>query len=658
MVLRGFFLILISFLTLFPEAAYSQYADANLDVRRINNCVYEVIIPKPVNDPITYEKPLPMDLLPFQIRNDKYYPVGTAFACNEKEFITAAHVLNFGVKSKLEQIFIRDTNGNVFSVDKIVKFSTRRDFAVFTIKETRDHEFLAPNLAPAIGDKVFAVGNALGQGVVIRDGLYTSTTPEEVDGKWNWIRFSAAASPGNSGGPLLDKNGKVLGIVLSKSQNENLNFALPIAEVHKDYENRAEVFHKITHVLEIFDFVKTGTLDTSVKLPMAYAEFNRAYTGILNEFNRGLRKDLLSENRANTFPNGSGSFKMLHASSAGAFPQIITRREDGNWEAGQPQNISRAELDNNGKIAYGSLKYTSVAKIDKPENLSVKELCTDSRLLMDMILKAVNINRTIGPEKIRIISLGKADNEYAHTDAWGRKWLVKTWPIEYCDQAIAAFILPTPDGCALLLKTGQTGLLLDDYIDDLKVIVDFFNIAYGGALDTWRAFLELKDLLPATLSPIEIKPEAGCFEYRSSRFKAACRPDFMKISDKNFLVLGYSFFKDNKGGFVWDVSKMVLSEGKFDKSGFAVTRHIKPLDNSEKYTDFWQRLSEGKKPFDKQIMIRDDNTGISTVYKKPEAAGDCAVLYDISYMKRGVIAQEEMLTGLEKFLKEISVYEN
>src|SRR5581483_8096915 len=90
---------------------------------------------------------------------------------------------------------------------------------------------LDTNAKPSLNSVVYAVGNALGTGVVIRDGLYTSDTPEDENGRWKWMRFSAAASPGNSGGPLLDQDGKVIGVVLMKSPNENLNYALPIGEV-------------------------------------------------------------------------------------------------------------------------------------------------------------------------------------------------------------------------------------------------------------------------------------------------------------------------------------------------------------------------------------------------------------------------------------------
>ncbi len=69
--------------------------------------------------------------------------------------------------------------------------------------------------------------------MVIRDGLLTSLTDEDQDGRWKWLRFSAAASPGNSGGPLLDTEGRVIGIVTMRSPGENLNYALPIQQAMK-----------------------------------------------------------------------------------------------------------------------------------------------------------------------------------------------------------------------------------------------------------------------------------------------------------------------------------------------------------------------------------------------------------------------------------------
>jgi len=84
---------------------------------RVQGATFEVVIPKPVNDPLSYEKPLPFDQLPFQQRNDKYYSVGTAFALGENRYITAGHVLSIGIDSLMGEPAVRDASGHVYAID-------------------------------------------------------------------------------------------------------------------------------------------------------------------------------------------------------------------------------------------------------------------------------------------------------------------------------------------------------------------------------------------------------------------------------------------------------------------------------------------------------------------------------------------------------------
>ncbi len=156
---------------------------------------------KPEKDPLTYEKPLPLELLPYIERTDAYQAVGTAFALGSNTYVTAAHVLLAGMDSQYGSPALRRTDGSVYAIDRILKFSSYQDFVVFSVQIDPAPPGLDTNQQPQIDDPVMAVGNALGEGIVIRDGLYTSATAEEQDGRWKWIRFSAAASPGNSGGP-------------------------------------------------------------------------------------------------------------------------------------------------------------------------------------------------------------------------------------------------------------------------------------------------------------------------------------------------------------------------------------------------------------------------------------------------------------------------
>ena len=90
-----------------------------------------------------------------------------------------------------------------------------------------------------VGDETYAVGNPLGltgslsAGVI--SGLGRSIPPRNgSEGLTDLIQFDAAVNPGNSGGPLLNRDGQVIGIVtaLANATNERsftgIGFAVPL----------------------------------------------------------------------------------------------------------------------------------------------------------------------------------------------------------------------------------------------------------------------------------------------------------------------------------------------------------------------------------------------------------------------------------------------
>jgi serine protease Do len=210
--------------------------------KKIRGALYEVVIPRLEDEFVTYDRPLPFDKLPYRQRTDKFRGIGTAFAIGPNRFVSAAHVINILGHSPETEFFLRDQDGKVFAVGKFHRFSTYRDAVEFELSESpAPHPVLALNPKIEIGDTVYVVGNAQGEGISFRAGQVSSFTPEEVDRKWNFIRFSAPASPGNSGGPLLNAAGEVAGIVERKNASENLNYGLPIQEEQKLALNEAEI---------------------------------------------------------------------------------------------------------------------------------------------------------------------------------------------------------------------------------------------------------------------------------------------------------------------------------------------------------------------------------------------------------------------------------
>ncbi|MDH3974759.1 MAG: serine protease [Deltaproteobacteria bacterium] len=628
-------------------------------VSQVKNAVFEVVVPKLPGKNISYEKPLPMDQVPFAIRTDKYYSIGTAFAIGANKFATAAHVMNLLVDSQFKEVYLRDKEGKIYKLDKISKYSSYRDFVLFSLKDKKNAQFLEINDKPQINEKVFAVGNALGQGIVIRDGLYTSDTHEEEAGKWKWIRFSAAASPGNSGGPLLDKRGKVIGIVLMKSDNENLNYALPISEVLKAPVNTAEVHLMLQYKLDNMDMSKTGTLHKIIKLPKSFQALRREMIKLTGKFTGKLLKDLLAENDKNIFPKGKGSTELLHSVVGAVFPHLIMKGDDGQWSTYYPKDTKTAELGKNGYISYGSMNDTLYLYMKKPDNIPLKTFYEDSKLFMDLFLQGISLTRTIGSEQIKITSLGKAHEDFRHTDKYDRKWLVRTWLMEYSDEKIGAFMLPVPGGFIAMMKQAQTGYLDIAYMPDLKVFTDFIYLSYYGTIKEWKEFYSMKKLHPPVFSSIKIDAKPGKYvKYKSKKLSFSYTPDIMEISDDSYLQLSFSYYKSPKN-VVWDVARVYAGEDKNNDTYLGVLRNTAPPKSlSDGYQSSWEKIMNRKFPYDSSLHYDDNGTRISSVYSnksKKRSANNEDILYTVWFRKDGKARESEMKGKLNKFMRKLSI---
>lgn len=94
-----------------------------------------------------------------------------------------------------------------------------------------------------VGEPVIAIGNALGYGQSVTNGIVSakertlsSSNPEgeTEENSVKYIQTNAAINPGNSGGALLNMNGEVIGINTAKvadSAVEGMGYAIPVSDV-------------------------------------------------------------------------------------------------------------------------------------------------------------------------------------------------------------------------------------------------------------------------------------------------------------------------------------------------------------------------------------------------------------------------------------------
>jgi putative serine protease PepD len=92
---------------------------------------------------------------------------------------------------------------------------------------------------PAVGSAVMALGSPLGLDGTVTVGVVSAF--RSLDGN-EYMQFSAPVSPGNSGGPVIDEKGRVVGVTAAKvvyAGAEGLSLAIPVAVVCSNLETCA-----------------------------------------------------------------------------------------------------------------------------------------------------------------------------------------------------------------------------------------------------------------------------------------------------------------------------------------------------------------------------------------------------------------------------------
>ena len=150
--------------------------------------------------------------------------------------VTAAHVI-----TNMEYAIATCDDGKTFRVDHAIVADEESDVAICAIPEDAGLTPLeAATGDPMRGEKVAAIGSQFGIVNLITLGNVCGSF-EMTDA--TWILFTAPVSSGNSGGPVLNDQGKVIGITAGAyDKGQNMNLAAPILVAKELYrEINAEV---------------------------------------------------------------------------------------------------------------------------------------------------------------------------------------------------------------------------------------------------------------------------------------------------------------------------------------------------------------------------------------------------------------------------------
>ena len=163
---------------------------------------------------------------------DERLGVGSGFVVGPELVATCYHVVSRGVSAQ-----VKTADKISYPVTGVVAVDKERDLAVLRVKRL-DLAPLALGDAGAVkpGERVTVIGSALGLEGSVADGVVSQLRVFPPFG--DVVQVSCPVSPGNSGGPLLNEEGQVIGVVsFSLVDGQNINFGISANTLKKLIDN-------------------------------------------------------------------------------------------------------------------------------------------------------------------------------------------------------------------------------------------------------------------------------------------------------------------------------------------------------------------------------------------------------------------------------------
>lgn len=148
--------------------------------------------------------------------------IGAGFLIDKQGYVVAnLHLLN-----GMENVEVKTFEGQSYDAE-IIGEDSQADLVLLKISGNFDSFELDDSEKIQVGEKVIAIGNPLGLSFTVTEGIVSAVERRGPNGLEVYVQTDVTLNPGNSGGPLINQEGKVIGINNFKiGEAESLGFAL------------------------------------------------------------------------------------------------------------------------------------------------------------------------------------------------------------------------------------------------------------------------------------------------------------------------------------------------------------------------------------------------------------------------------------------------
>lgn len=220
---------------------------------------------------------------------------GTGVIATEDGYIiTNKHVINGA--SKVSVIL---DDGTTYEDVEVIATDPLDDIAYLKIKDVSDltPATLGNSKTISVGQQVIAIGNALGEyqntvtsGIISGTGRSVTASDgsgSNVETLTDMIQTDAAINSGNSGGPLVNAAGEVIGINTATSTSaENMGFAIPISSVKGMLEQLVETGKAERAYMGVYTVQITPEVAKAYNLPVSAGEYiysSSSYSAVVKD---------------------------------------------------------------------------------------------------------------------------------------------------------------------------------------------------------------------------------------------------------------------------------------------------------------------------------------------------------------------------------------
>ena len=156
---------------------------------------------------------------------------GSGFFLRPGQVVTNLHVVRGATRSEVKTL---DSKGRIYPVGGLLAVDEEGDLALLSVElpPGRGRSSYLAYALPEEGEKIFVIGNPLKLEGSVSDGIVSAV--RELPNIGKIIQITAPISHGNSGSPVFNLKGQVVGVVTIKVTNgQNINLAIGAARVRQ-----------------------------------------------------------------------------------------------------------------------------------------------------------------------------------------------------------------------------------------------------------------------------------------------------------------------------------------------------------------------------------------------------------------------------------------